>query len=75
MVNTQLLDTELLDKYIEDSGLKIGYICGMLGITRQAFGKKRRGITPFKAAEVYVLCDICHITDDRDKIFLPKSVK
>lgn len=66
-----MVNTQLLDAYIEKSGLKIGYICKKLGITRQAFGKKRRGISPFKAAEVYVLCDLCHIADDRDKIFLP----
>lgn len=66
-----MVNTQLLDSYIEKSGLKIGYICDRLGITRQAFGKKRRGVSPFKAAEVYVLCDICHITDDKDKIFLP----
>ena len=69
-----MVNTQLLDEYIAKSGLKIGYICEILGITRQAFGKKRRGIVPFKAAEIYVLCDYLHITDDRDGIFLPKNV-
>lgn len=66
-----MVNTQLLDKYIENSGLKIGFICNKLGITRQAFGKKRRGVSSFTAAEVYVLCVLCNITDDRDNIFLP----
>lgn len=70
-----MVNTQLLDEYIEKSGLKICYICERLGITRQAFGRKRRGISPFKAAEVYVLCELCHITDDKEKIFLPSDVK
>ena len=70
-----MVNTQLLDKYIVKSGLKIGYICERLGITRQAFRKKRLGLFPFKAAEIYVLCEILHITDDRDAIFIPKNVK
>ena len=70
-----MVNTQLLDEYIDKSGLRIGYICERLGITRQAFGKKKQGAYPFKAAEIYVLCDILHITDDRDAIFIPKSVK
>lgn len=71
MVMTKAPNLELLEEYIANSGLKIGFIVKKLGITRQAFNYKRRGITPFKAAEVYVLCDLLHITDeDREKIFL-----
>lgn len=66
-----MVNTQLLDEYIAKSGLKVGYICEKLGITRQSFGQKRRGISPFKASEVYVLCALCNITDDKDQIFLP----
>ena len=67
MVNTQMLDNE-----IEKSGLKISYIIDKLGISRQAFDKKRKGKTPFRASEVYVLCDLCKIDDAvKPKIFLP----
>lgn len=66
-----MVNAQLLDEYIIKSGLKIGYICEQLGISRAAFSKKRRGITPFKAAEIYVLCDILHIGTDRQRIFLP----
>ncbi|MBR6509616.1 MAG: toxin-antitoxin system, antitoxin component, Xre family protein [Clostridia bacterium] len=61
----------LLDEHISKSGLKITFIAEQLGITVQSFGQKRNNITSFKAAEIYVLCDLLNITDDKDKIFLP----
>lgn len=68
------VDTALLDEYIEKSGLKIGYIIDILGMSRTAFDKKRRGILSFRAPEVYVLCDILKIPEDiKPKIFLPKG--
>ena len=70
MRRTQYVDEALLDEYIDNSGLKVGYIADTLGITHQAFNKKRRGKSPFKAAEVYVLCDLCKIPDsEKEKIF------
>lgn len=72
MVKTQDVDTELLNEYIEKSGLRIGYIVETLGISRQAFDKKRKGIIAFRAPEVYVLCDLLKIPEDiKPKIFLP----
>lgn len=69
MCKTQYVDTGLLNDYIDDSGLKIRFICETLGLSRQGFDKKRNGKTPFKAAEIYVLCDLLNITDDKKKIF------
>lgn len=70
MAKTQVIDVDLLEEKITDSGLKISYIIDTLGITRQAFDKKRKGITPFRAAEIYVLCDLCRINiPERKKIF------
>lgn len=70
MVKTQYVDTEMLDKYISDSGLRIGFIVDTLGISRQAFDKKRKGEIAFRAAEIYVLCDLCKIPNNvRPKIF------
>lgn len=68
------IDVELLDDYLEKSGYKIGYICSQLGISRQAFDKKRRGLTTFRLSEIYVLCDLLRINDDneKNKIFYPK---
>ena len=70
MVKTQDVDTVLLDKYIEDSGLKVGYITDSLGISRQAFDKKRKGKVAFRASEVFVLCALLKIPDaEKPKIF------
>ena len=74
MVKTQNVDTKLLEEYIVNSGLRIAYICEQLGITRQAFDKKRKGVTAFRQSEVYVLCDLLRITDamEKTKIFYPE---
>lgn len=70
MVKTQHIETELLDEYIANSGLRIGFLCQQLGISRQAFDKKRKGINSFRGSEVYVLCDLLRINDDmKPKIF------
>lgn len=74
MVKAQYVDGALLDKYIENSGLKIGFIVEKLGISRQSFDNKRKGDTPFRASEVYVLCDLLNISEsDKPKIFCPKG--
>ena len=74
MVKTHKINTELLEEYIDNSGLRIAYILEQLGISRQAFDKKRKGVFAFRQSEVYVLCDLLRITDDatKAKIFYPK---
>ena len=74
MVKSLYVDSELLKKKIKDSGVKTAHISETLGFSRQGFYKKLNGITPFRAAEVYVLCDLLSINDeDKIKIFSPKS--
>ena len=68
-----MTNKELLDDYINKSGLKISFIAKKLGISVQSFGQKRNNISSFKAAEIYVLCDLLDITTDKDKIFCPKG--
>lgn len=74
MQKTQNIDTVLLEKAIAESGLKTSFICDTLGISRQAFDKKRKGKNSFRKSEVYVLCDILRITDNslKGKIFYPE---
>ena len=73
MQKAQNVDRELLDNAIKDSGLKVSFICDTLGISRQAFDKKRKGINSFRKSEVYVICDLLRITDNslKAKIFYP----
>jgi len=73
-IHEPLVNTALLDEWIEKSGLKTSFICGKLGISKQAFSKKRIGRFAFRISEIYVICDLCHIPDDvADKIFYPKK--
>lgn len=73
MVKTQYVDSEILELYIKNSGMKLCHISDQLGISKQGFGKKRKGIIPFRAAEVYVLCDLLKIPEsDKAKIFRMK---
>lgn len=68
-----MTDKELLDEYIKKSGLKLSYIAEKLGITIQSLNNKRNNLSSFKAAEIYVLCDLLDIREDKDKIFCPKG--
>lgn len=67
------VDTAKLDAKIKASGLRVDFIIDKLGISPNGFYKKKNGDTPFRTAEVYVLCDLLHITDqtERNEIFLP----
>ena len=70
MMKTQHIDPVLLDGYIERSGLKLGHIIEKLGISRASWHKKKTGSVAFRAAEVYVLCDLLKIPEeDQGKIF------
>ena len=73
MQKTQNIDTALLDEAIASSGLRPGFISDTLGISRQAFARKRKGFVAFRKSEVYVLCDLLRIKDDalKEKIFYP----
>ncbi len=70
-----MVNTALLDEKIDQSGLKVGYIIDALGISAQAFYKKKDGKTPFRKSEIYVICDLLKITDTQDKlkIFYPEG--
>jgi hypothetical protein len=71
LIKTQNVNAKLLDDYIEKSGLRISYLTEQLGISRQAFDMKRKSINAFRASEVFVLCNLLHITEeDKKQIFL-----
>lgn len=76
MTKALYVDSELLENKIKESGYKIDFIVDSLGISRQGFAKKRKGAIPFRASEIYVLCDKLKIADDeRSKIFCPKGTQ
>ena len=73
MVKALNLDTEKFNEAFKESGLRVGYVVDKLGISRQAFDRKRKGKVHFRLSEIYVLCDLMKITDDEKKneIFFP----
>ena len=75
MVKTQNVDTELLNQAIEKSGLKTTFITEKLGISKQAYHKKRLGKSAFRQSEVYVMCDLLKLDDEQKKqIFFPEML-
>lgn len=68
-----LTNTELLEKTIELSGLKKGYIAEKLGITRQSLTNKIMGSYEFKQGEISDMCDLLNIdTKTKEKIFFTR---
>lgn len=74
MIKTQSIDKDLLDEAIKKSGLRIEFIVDKLGISRQAFDRKRKGQYAFRQSEVYVLCDLLKIDEERRTLIFFPSV-
>lgn len=65
-----MVNTQLLDEKIKNSGLKTSFIIDVLGISRQAFANKRNNKTPFRGAEMFTLAKLLNLDDDEKvKIF------
>ena len=71
-----MLNSKLLEKEIEDSGLRQKKIAEWLNISYWGFRLKVRGKHDFKIGEVEKLCEILRITEpDRvNAIFFANSV-
>lgn len=70
----RVIDSELLDNYIQKSGIKTAFICQNMGISRQAYYQKKTGKSSFRESEIYVLRDLAKIpAEDLGKIFYPQS--
>ena len=69
------MNTKLLNETIERKGLRVKYLWENMGITCQAFSKKRKGERAFTAREVEVLSDLLGLdTMQRRLIFFPELV-
>ena len=65
-----MLNVQLLDDKIEQSGFKVGHLVDTLGLSRQGFDKKRKGKTPFRKSEIDVLSDLLGLTEsEKSQIF------
>lgn len=59
------VNTQLLEEAIANSGLKQSFIIEKLGISGQAYNKKKKNETPFRVAEAYVICDLLDIPEEK----------
>jgi len=65
------MNKPLFDEEIEKSGLRPGFIVDKLGISPQAYSKKRNGIVPFTLKEAKILRELFNWSDSKVcKIFL-----
>ena len=69
-----MVDTELLEQKIIESGKKIGYLAEKLGISRQYFRMKCKNKADFTNRETDILCEELNITTltEKEKIFFKK---
>ena len=69
-----MTNTKLLEKIIEQSGLKKNFIAKAIGLSPYGLAKKINNETEFKTSEVDKLCEILNISDlaDKDRIFFAK---
>ena len=75
MVKTQNVDVALLDEAIEKSGFKNSFFYEKLGISKQSFSNKRRGVTAFRQSEVFVMCTLLNLDDAQStQIFFPEKL-
>ena len=72
-----MVDTELLEQKIIESGKKIGYLAEKLGISRQYFRMKCKNKADFTNRETDILCDELSITTltEKEKIFFKKQTE
>lgn len=70
-----MTNTQLLRGKIEQSGYKLGFIAGKLGITYQGFLKKINNESEFKASEIQILYNLLDMDEaDREAIFFALNV-
>lgn len=69
-----MINSELLEKHIKESGYKKNFIAEKLGITPYAFSLKICGINEFKGSEIKMLMTLLKLNfADTQKIFLTNS--
>ena len=70
----RMVDTQLLEEKIKESGKKYGYLAEKLGISRQYFRMKCKNKADFTNKETDILCRELGITSltEKEKIFFKK---
>ena len=68
----QRVDTKKFDDAVARSGYKVSYIVDTLGISRQSYDRKRKGLNAFRKSEIFVLVNLLNLNDmEKREIFFP----
>lgn len=59
-----MIDSKRLEKIIQESGLKKGYLAERLGVSRGTFCALLNNKSEFKASQIRTLCELLNIRDD-----------
>ena len=72
-----MTDTDVLNKIIDESGLKRKYLAEQLNLTAYGLAKKINGENEFKQSEIEALCGLLNINSmsRRMQIFFKKKVE
>ena len=70
-----MVNTELLRSRIRESGFRINFIAGKVGVSYQGFLNKINNLSDFKSEEILSLQKILDLTaEERDRIFFDSKV-
>lgn len=66
---------ELLEKKIDESGLRRSFVYESVGITRSGWSHKRKIHGDFTQTQIKALCDVLRITrlSEKEQIFFAKT--
>lgn len=66
-----MTNEKALNKYIEDSGLKMQFIADKMGISRSSLNNKIKNRSEFRTGEIESLCGILGISSiaERHRVF------
>lgn len=69
-----MTDWELLEKKIDESGLRRSFVYERVGITRSGWNHKKKSKGDFSPTQILRLCEVLHITklSEREQIFFAK---
>lgn len=71
-----MINLELLEQKIKDSGLKKDFIAKKCGLSRSGFYKKINNQNDFTVKEINILCEVLSINKltEKESIFFAKEV-
>lgn len=69
-----MTDWDLLEKKIDESGLRRAYVYERVGITRSGWNHKKKSNGNFSTPQITALCDVLRITrlSEKEQIFFAK---